>query len=444
MLEAEERKLGAEYDKIVGAQTVEWEGEEVTVTHLEAKSLVPEREVREKAWRLIADRWLQDREAINEVWVKLLDVRQQITRNLGLPDFRAAKWPKLFRLDYTPEDSKEFVEAIEQIVVPIATQLYDEHAKRQGFDHVRPWDVFYNSSTFRFPTLTIYEDVETFKSTGSQVFYSVHPKIGEFFDIMRQKDLLDLENRRGKAPGAFCTSYATQEVPFIFMNAVGKETDIRTLFHEAGHAFHVFQRSSLPYHQQWRPNMEFNEVASTAMEFIAGTYLEKDSGGFFEPEVASRRRIQHIENKILFWPYMAVVVAFQHWAYENPELSSEPANCDAKWSELTDRFMPGIHWDGLQDSKATGWHRKLHIYRYAFYYIEYGLSLLGAVQIWRNYLEDPDKAINDYLSALALGGTASIPVLYETAGAKFAFDADTLADAVEFMLNTKSQIGLKS
>lgn len=440
MLEAEERKLGTQYDKIVGNQSVEWQGEETTLTQLEARTLVPDRQVREEAWRLGADCWLQNREAINEIWCELLDVRQEITSNLGLPDFRSVKWPKLYRLDYTPDDSKQFLAAIEEVVVPVATQLYEEHAQRQGFDKVMPWDVFYNSSTFRFPTLTAYEDIETFKETGSQIFHSVHPRIGEFFDTMRQKELLDLENHRGKAPGAFCTSFATQQVPFVFMNAVGKETDIRTLFHESGHAFHVFQRSGLPYHHQWRANMEFNEVASTAMEFIASTYLEKTDGGFFDPADASRNRIQHIENKILFWPYMAVVVAFQHWAYENPSLSAEPSNCDAKWSELSDRFMPGVNWDGFEDSKATGWHRKLHIFRAAFYYIEYGLALLGAVQIWRNYLDDSDKAIEDYLAALALGGTASIPELYATAGAKFAFDAETLSDAVKFMIRTRDEI----
>lgn len=436
----EERKLGSAYNKILGAQTVTWEGEEITLTQLAAKAYVPDRDVREKAWRLAAERQLEDRQAINDLWVRALELRQQVAANAGLPDYRAYKWKQLHRFDYTPEDCKRFQRAIEEVVVPVANQIYEKHKTRLGIRRLRPWDLQGDQSTMRFPSLQAYQTVEEFIEITGSIFNRLHPKLGGYFDIMRREDLLDLENRKGKAPGGFCTSFATQGKPFIFMNAVGMETDVRVLLHESGHAFHVFERSHLPYHHQWRAGMEFNEVASTAMELLASPYLDSQEGGFFSPEEAKRSRLQHLENKLTFWPYMAVVDAFNHWVYENPEEAKEPHNCDAKWGELVDRFMPAIDWDGFEDVKVTGWHRKLHIHRYPFYYIEYGLSLLGAVQIWGNALENQAAAIGHYLEALALGGTAGVAQLYRAAGARLAFDSETLARAVSLMTRVMDEL----
>jgi oligoendopeptidase F len=251
------------------------------------------------------------------------------------------------------------------------------------------------------------------------------------FQTMRQESLLDLENRKGKAPGAFCTSFATLQRPFVFMNAVGLSTDVRTLLHECGHAFHVFERTQLPYHHQWRSGMEFNEVASMAMELLATPYLAKEEGGFYSPADAAKAIDEQLERIILFWPYMAVVDAFQHWVYENHNAASNPARCDARWAELWNRFMPGVDWTGLEEEAMTGWHRKLHIHRYPFYYVEYGLAQLGSVQVWRNALHDQAGAVAAYRRALSLGGTVPLPALYAAAGAKFAFDAETLRMAVE-------------
>ena len=183
---------------------------------------------------------------------------------------------------------------------------------------------------------------------------------------MRDNQLFDLLNRKGKGPGGFCTSFATVGLPFIFMNAAGRSADLRVLFHESGHAFHIFERVNLAYHHQWRPGLEFAEVASTAMELLAEPYLGEEQGGFMSTRDAARTRLLNLEEKLLFWPYMAVVVAFQHWVYENHTEAKSPAACDAAWSSLIDEYMPGIDWEGYEDVKMTGWHRKLHIHQEPF------------------------------------------------------------------------------
>jgi oligoendopeptidase F len=204
------------------------------------------------------------------------------------------------------------------------------------------------------------------------------------------------------------------------------------MLHEFGHAFHVFEAASLPYHQLHTTPMEFNEVASMAMELLASPYLVKSEGGLYSEQDAARAMVDHLEGLLIFWPYMAVVDAFNHWVHTHPEGDDLNA-CDVKWGELWDRYIVGVDWSGLEDEKVTGWHRKLHIHRVPFYYIEYGLAQLGAVQIWRNALENQADAVAAYRAALALGGSVTLPELYRTAGAKFAFDADTLQMAVDLI-----------
>jgi oligoendopeptidase F len=242
---------------------------------------------------------------------------------------------------------------------------------------------------------------------------------------------LDLENRKGKAPGGYCTFFPVSRRPFIFMNAVGLHDDVQTLFHEAGHAFHVFEKLHLPFHQQMNSPMEFNEVASMSMELIASPYLEEEMGGFYTPEEAARARIEHLEGIILFWPYMAVVDAFQHWVYDNHELATDPFNCDAKWAELWERFMPGVDWSGLEQEMMTGWQRKLHIHKYPFYYIEYGLAQIGAVLVWKNAMKDQAQAVKRYRQGISLGGTVSLPELFAAGGARFNFEKAMLEELVK-------------
>ena len=434
----EERKLASEYDKIVGAQTVTWQGEEKTLRQLLPIAQDADRATREKAWRLASDRELADREAINGVWTRLLDLRVRMAANAGFDNYRDYRWRQLLRFSYTPEDCTAFHDAIAEVAVPAATRVYEVRRRRLGLERLRPWDL--TVDPLGRPPLRPFADVAELEAKCAAIFQQVDPELGAQFAVMREETLLDLPNRKGKAPGGYCTTYANAARPFIFMNAVGLHDDVQTLLHEAGHSFHVFEAEHLPYAQQKEVPMEFAEVASMSMELLAAPYLAEEFGGFYSAADAARARVEHLRRNLLFWPYMAVVDAFQHWVYDNHEAAREGADCDAKWTELWRRFMPGVDYSGFEDVVATGWHRKLHIHRYPLYYVEYGLAQLGATQVWRNALADQAGSVAAYRRALALGGTADLPDLFAAAGAKFAFDPDTLRKAVDLTVETIAQL----
>lgn len=439
-LATEEDKLRNEYDQIIGAQTVEWEGEERTIAQMRPLQHELDRSVRERAWRLVSERQLADREKLNDLWKQFLTLRRQVAQNADMPDYRAYMWREYTRFDYTPDDCVSFHNAIEEVVVPAATRIYEKRRARLGVETLRPWDT--DVDPLGRPALRPFNDVATLESSLAAIFNKVDPQLADYYAIMEREGLLDLENRKGKAPGGYCTSFDYSERPFIFMNAVGLHDDVQTLLHEGGHAFHVFESRALPRYLQLAGHAptEFAEVASMSMELLGGPYLSRDNGGFYSTEDSARARVEHLEGIILFWPYMAVVDAFQHWVYTHPDDAMLPANCDATWAALWDRFMPGIDYSGLEDEKMTGWHRKLHIFQIPFYYVEYGLAQLGAVQVWRNSLTDQAKAVADYRKALSLGGTVSLPRLFSTAGAKFAMDADTLRQAIELLEQVSGEL----
>lgn len=441
-LHTEVSKLTMEHDKVTGTMTVMWEGEELPLPKLGPILQGPDRAKREAAWRLELERRLQDRETLNTLWGQYLTLRRQIADNADMSDFRAYQWRALKRFDYSPQDAEQFHAAIEQVVVPAAKRIYERRRAELGVDKLRPWDGDHFTKVElpgREP-LQPFTDVAELIKTSEAIFQQVDPVLGDYFTTMAREGLLDLDSRMNKAPGGYCNTLEYSKRPFIFMNAVGRHDDVQTLLHEAGHAFHAFETTKLPYLQQQNVPTEFCEVASMAMELLAAPYLTAANGGFYSETEAARARVEHLEQIILFWPYMAVVDAFQHWVYTNPDAAAVPANCDAKWSELWDRFIVGPDWTGFETEKATGWQRKLHIFQVPFYYIEYGLAQLGAVQVWANALEDQAGAVAAYRRALALGGTVGLPELFAAAGAKFAFDAPTLQKAVDLVERTIAEL----
>jgi oligoendopeptidase F len=224
------------------------------------------------------------------------------------------------------------------------------------------------------------------------------------------------------------------------MNGDGKHDDVQTMLHEAGHAFHAFESFDLPYIWQLEVPMEFCEVASMSMELLAAPYLTRQFDGFYTEAEAARARIEHLSHLLTFWPYMAVVDGFQHWVYTHPVEALDAAACDQAWADLWDRFMQGIDWSGFEAERVTGWHRKLHIFHVPFYYVEYGMAQVGAVQVWRNALRDQAAAVATYRQALQLGGTRPLPELFSAAGAAFRFDEATLAELVELIEKTLAQL----
>ncbi len=425
----QEKKIGQEYDRIIGAQTVEWEGATRTLAQMQPIQLEPDRDRREAAWRLVAERQLADREAIGANWTKLLDTRRRLAANAGHDSYLGFRWAQMQRFDYTPADCARFHEAIEQVAVPAASRIQERRRRALGLEKLRPWDMAVDPAGR--PALRPFDGAQELIAGGARIFDQLDPALAAEYRTLCDERLLDLDNRPGKAPGGYCTDFELAGQPFIFMNAVGLHNDVQTLLHECGHAFHSFAGARLPFTHQRAIPMEFAEVASMSMELLAAPYLARERGGFYEEKDAGRAVIEHLEAVICFWPYMAVVDGFQHWVYANAEGARDPARCDAAWDALAARFMPGLDWTRLEAHRATGWQRKLHIHTHPLYYVEYGLAQLGAMQVWRRALDDAPAALAAYRSALALGGTVTLPELFAAAGARFAFDAGTLAEAVQ-------------
>ena len=440
---AEEQKLVAEYNKLIGSLTVPWDGEELTFWQMWALLYETDRSVRQNAWELREASIFQERQAISELWGQFMNVRTKIAENAGLPDYRAYTWKQKFRFDYSPEDCKSFHATIEEVVVPAAQRVRERRRMRLGIDAFRPWDVYVDP--LGTTPIKPYETMDEFKSRSLAIFQQVDPEFGEYFQIMMDEGLMDLDSRKNKAPGAYSLGLHVAHRPFVFMNAIGTSLDVQTILHEGGHAFHEFERAHVHFYQRGEIYLpaEFAEVASMGMELIAFPYNTKKNGGFYTESEGARAMIAHLEEIITFWPYMALVDALQHWIYENPEDGSDASKCEEKWAELWDRFQPGIDYSGLEDAKKTYWHRQSHIFDSPFYYIEYGLAQLGAVQVWANSLKDQRKAVADYRKALALGATVPLPQLFATAGAKFAFDAETLKEAVDLMEEVIGAMGAK-
>jgi len=315
---------------------------------------------------------------------------------------------------------------------------HEQRRRQLGVPTLRQWDLAVDPSG-RKP-VTPYQSIAELKSKTANIFRQVDPQFATYFEIMDNEGLLDLDSRKNKAGGGYSLGLAVTKRPIIFMNAVGTHSDIQTLLHEGGHAFHTFETEHLPYLQQRSEQMvpmEFAEVASMSMELLGAPYLTADKGGFYTPAEAARARIDYLESIIHFFPYMAMIDALQHWIYEHETgEGADLESCDRYWSTLVDRFLPDLDWSGAEAEKQMYWHRQLHVFQEPFYYIEYGIAQLGAVQVWANSLRDPQKAVAQYRHALSLGGTATLPELYVAAGAKLAFDEDILRQAIDLVEQT--------
>ena len=433
-----EQNLTTEYNKVIGAQTVEWEGEQLTLQQLAPVLQELDRERREYSWRLAGERMLADRDALNDIWLRFLDLRRDIAANSDMPDYRAYKWKEWNRFDYTPDDALAFFAAIHEVVAPAYGRVLERRKRALGLDTLRPWDTEVDIAG-RQP-LRPFSDVATLQDKTIGIFQAVDPELADYTRIMRDEGYFDLDNRANKAPGGFCTYYPLSRRPYIFMNAVGLHNDVQTMLHEMGHAFHAFSDDHLRWSQQRDVPIEFAEVASMAMELLAAPYLSEAQGGFYTAAEAARARIQHLEGILRLWAYIAVVAGFQHWIYTHIDEARDPDACDDQWESLWNRYTPVIDYSGLEAFKRFRWRMQIHIYVVPFYYIEYGLAQLGAAQIWANSLSDQAGALAQYRQALTLGTTVSLPEVFQAAGAKFAFDADTLRGAVNLIEKTIAEL----
>jgi oligoendopeptidase F len=323
------------------------------------------------------------------------------------------------RFDYTPEDCLRFHEAIERHIVPLARELQRERARKLGVDPLRPWDLAVDPD--QRPPLAPFRASEELMEKSHAIFARLDPRLADYFQVLRAQELVDLDNRKGKAPGGYQSTLAEARVPFIFMNAVGTQRDVETLLHEAGHAFHALAAREQPLHAYRSAPIEFCEVASMGMEHLAAPHLPV----FYPEEEARRARRTHLEGLIQFFPWMATVDAFQHWLYLHPGHSREERR--AAWLGLMDRFGGIEDWSGFEANRAVVWHRQLHIFEIPFYYVEYGIAQLGALQLWRCAQADLPGTIDRYLAGLSLGGSRPLPELFQASGLAFDFTDTTIA-----------------
>ncbi|MDR7532954.1 MAG: M3 family oligoendopeptidase [Armatimonadota bacterium] len=418
-LETDEARLKQQYQKITGAMTVTYQGREHTLQQMARYLEEPDRSTRQEAWELVARRRLQDRGALDEVFDRLLALREQIARNAGYPDYRAYAFRLRERFDYTPEDCLRFHDAVEEVVVPLVRRLHGQRRQALGVETLRPWDLDVDPHG-RSP-LRPFQHVEELLDGTEAIFCRVDPDLARQFRFLREQGLLDLESRVGKAPGGYQAEFAEQRVPFIFMNAVGVEADVRTLLHEGGHAFHFLASRAEPLLDLREPPIEFAEVASMGMELLATPHLDVF---YRDPPAAARARRQQYERVLLLFPWVATVDAFQHWLYTHPGHAREAR--EAAWVALYRRFHPDVDFSGYEEALATAWHRQLHIFLYPFYYIEYAIAEMGALSVWLQARADPDGAVRRYRAALALAGTRPLPELFAAAGARFELSAEGL------------------
>lgn len=424
---AELEELGARYQKITGSMMVEWEGRPVTLPQLSLHLRDQDPHVREKAFRLSSEPFLDKERELSDLFTRMFHLRSQVAKNAGFRDFRDYSFKSKFRFDYSPGDVEDFHRAVEAVVTPAVERIRERRRERLKLDSLRPWDSLVDP--YGHAALVPFEAIEDLTGTMLRVMKRVDPVLGQEFGTMMTEGLLDLGSRKGKAPGGYCETLHHRGRPFIFMNAAGTLDDVMTLAHEAGHAFHAFATHPLALIWQRHPVMESAELASMSMELLASRYMGEENGGFFTPDELARARVEHLEDVLVSLAHIASVDAFQTWLYTSGQGHDREAR-DQAWLRIRDRFDRGIDWSGLERERITRWHRQLHIFLYPFYYIEYGIAQLGALQIWRNSLEDEATALTAYRAALGLGATRSLPEIYQEAGARLVFDVAGLAELV--------------
>jgi oligoendopeptidase F len=425
---AELSELGTQWNKINGAMTVQWDGEEKTPAQLLPFLHSLDREERERAFMLRAQPYMQQHDVLAGIFDRMYDLRQKVAKNSGFANYRDFAHREKNRFDYTPEDCMRFHVAVEEAVLPAIERINERRRRRMGLDVLRPWDM--TADPVGRPPLKPFDDIRGFIERGGPVFAHVDPDFRGYYQAMDDNDLLDLDNRKGKAPGGYCQTLAFRKLPLIFMNAVGVDADLRTLLHESGHAFHAIEASRLPLLFQRHPGSEMAEVASMSMELLASPYIGKESGGYYSEDDARRSRADLLEGIIFFFPHCASVDAFQHWIYLD-EAGRDVNARDRKWLDLRRRFEgKSVDWTGLDSERIARWYQQPHFFASPFYYIEYGIAQLGALQVWRNSLRDPKAAISQYRAALALGATRPLPELFKAAGARLIFDSEGMHELV--------------
>lgn len=426
-LNTELRQKEQEFGNISSAQTITHKGEEMTLQKAATFFKSQDRPLRESIYNEIQVRRGQDEDALNNLYNDLIALRHRVALNAGFKNYRDYKHQELGRFDYSVSDCFNFHDAIQQHIVPLVKE--NELARRAalGLDSYRPWDrevdvdgkaplkPFINGKDLTDKTITCFKEVD--------------PYFADCISTMDRMKRLDLESRIGKAPGGYNYPLMETDVPFIFMNAVGLHRDMVTMVHEGGHAVHAFLAAKLELTEFKSTPSEVAELASMSMELIS---MEHWDAFFPDKDDLKRARKEQLDKVLQGLPWIAQIDKFQHWVYEHPTHTVEERY--AYWLQLCSEFGTGVvDYSGLEDNLKRSWQVQLHLFEVPFYYIEYGMAQLGAIAVWRNYKQNPARALEQYKNALKLGYTKTIPEIYQAAGIEFNFSSDYVRELAAFV-----------
>lgn len=422
-LETRDVELVSEWQKISGAMTVYFDGKERTIPQMARVLDETDRARREKAWKAVAARRLRDRDPIDAIYDEMVKNRDRRARIAGFANYRDYVFREKGRFDYTPDDCRRFHDAVAELVVPALRRLHAQRKKRLKVEVLRPWDLAVDPEGAA--PLRPFAKVADLVSGVRDIFARIDPALARLFTAVRDRGNLDLESRKGKAPGGYQSTLDAERVPFIFMNAAGLQRDVVTLLHEGGHAFHAIFSRHDPLLMYRSAPTEFCEVASMGMEALGQAHFEV----FYGKADAVRARRAWFEDILRIFPWIATIDAFQHEVYLRPDAPA--ADRRAMWLKQRERFRGGEDWTGFEEEHTSSWHAQMHPFCVPFYYIEYAIAQIGALQIWRNAGKNRAKALDRYRAALTLGGSRPLPELFRAAGTKFGLDAKTLKPLVK-------------
>jgi len=419
--------LAQQFGVVSAKMTVKVNEQEYTLQQASKFLENPDRALREEVYRKMQERRLQDKEALDDLYSQLIAKRHQVALNAGFANYRDYKFQELGRFDYTKEDCYRFHEAVKEYVLPLVSRINESKRKKLGLDTLRPWDS--EAEPAGTEPLRPFKDADELVAKTTACFDRLDPFFGDCLRTMKDMGRFDLESRKGKAPGGYNCPLAETGAPFIFMNAAGQMGDLTTMVHEGGHAIHSFLAHPLELSSFKDYPMEIAEVASMSMELFSMDHWDLF---FSDKNDLARARTHQLERVITIFPWIAIIDKFQHWIYENPMHSIEERK--SMWMQtLSDFSSPVTDWSGLEGYRQYAWQRQLHLFEVPFYYIEYGIAQLGAIGLWKQYKENKEKALENYTAALSLGGTRTLPELYEAAQLPFNFSKAYIKQLMEFV-----------
>ena len=425
-IQAELSVMQQQYGAIAGKMTITHEGQEYTLQQATQFLESEDRSIRESVYRKIQERRLEDKTAMHDLFSSLIQKRHQVAMNAGFENYRDYKFVELGRFDYTKEDCYQFHEAVKLHVLPLIDKIYARKKQKLGLEVLKPWDT--EAEPAGTKPLRPFTDGKDLYEKSVACFEQLHPFFADCLKKMNALKHFDLESRKGKAPGGYNCPLAESGAPFIFMNAAGQMSDVTTMVHEGGHAIHSFLSHHLSLSAFKEYPMEIAEVASMSMELFSMDHWQS----FFDNEADLNRAKEHqLERTITIFPWIAIIDKFQHWVYEHPAHTIEERT--QTWTSILNEFSTGsIDYTGLDEFRAIGWQRQLHLFEVPFYYIEYGIAQLGAIGMWMQYQQNPSAALENYMNTLALGGTKTLPELYQTAGLEFNFSPNYVKNLMDF------------